>query len=75
MDMLLLDEGVIHGDKISWNFIAPNVHDFSWAADPNFIHDIKKVPDGPDLHFFRGVQSLYKFLARFSRPSVKMMVF
>ena len=54
-----LDEGVIHGDKISWNFIAPNVHDFSWAADPNFIHDIKKVPDGPDLHFFYEESSPY----------------
>ncbi len=26
------------GDKLSWHFIAPNVHDFMWAADPQFIH-------------------------------------
>ena len=27
-----LKEGVVQGDKISWRFIAPDVHDFSWAA-------------------------------------------
>ena len=38
-------------DKLSWHFIAPNVHDFTWAADPNYIHDTMQVPDGPLLHF------------------------
>lgn len=37
--------------KLSWRFVAPNVHDFTWAADPEYIHDIVKVPNGPDLHF------------------------
>ncbi|MAQ76615.1 MAG: peptidase M1 [Aquimarina sp.] len=37
--------------KLSWHFVAPNVHDFTWAADPEYIHDTVKVPDGPDLHF------------------------
>ncbi|GGG37026.1 peptidase M1 [Bizionia arctica] len=40
------------GDKLSWHFLAPNVHDFTWAADPEFIHDTMQVPDGPMLHFF-----------------------
>ena len=71
-----LDENVVHEDKISWNFIAPNVHDFSWAADPNFIHDIKKVLDGPDLHFFYEESSPYiSFWKDFQGPSVKMMKF
>ncbi|MCK5401956.1 MAG: M1 family metallopeptidase [Flavobacteriaceae bacterium] len=39
------------GDKLTWHFKAPNVHDFTWAADPNYIHDKVKVPDGPMLHF------------------------
>lgn len=39
-------------DMVLWHFKAPNVHDFAWAADPDYIHDIKKVPNGPDLHFF-----------------------
>ena len=38
-------------DKLTWHFKAPNVHDFTWAADPNYIHDTLQVPDGPMLHF------------------------
>jgi len=38
-------------DLLTWHFIAPNVHDFTWAADPNFVHDTLQVPDGPLLHF------------------------
>ena len=40
------------GAKLTWHFKAPNVHDFTWAADPDYIHDIVKVPDGPLLHFY-----------------------
>ncbi|MDH7446303.1 M1 family metallopeptidase [Aquimarina sp. 2201CG14-23] len=39
------------GKKLSWHFIAPNVHDFTWAADPEYVHDVVQVPDGPVLHF------------------------
>lgn len=40
------------GKKLTWHFIAPNVHDFTWAADKEYIHDTMQVPDGPMLHFF-----------------------
>ena len=40
------------GDKLTWHFVAPNVHDFTWAADPDYNHDTMQVPDGPLLHFF-----------------------
>ena len=39
-------------ETLTWRFFAPNVHDFAWAADPEFIHDIKKSKSGVDLHFF-----------------------
>ena len=39
------------GKKLTWNFTAENVHDFAWAADPDFIHDMLQVPNGPKLHF------------------------
>lgn len=39
------------GNKLSWHFIAPMVHDFSWAADPNYTHDILKTTSGTELHF------------------------
>lgn len=38
--------------KLRWHFIAPNVHDFTWAADPNYIHDTYPGPNGVSLHFF-----------------------
>jgi hypothetical protein len=38
--------------KYTWHFIAPNVHDFTWAADPNYIHDTYQGPNGVTLHFF-----------------------
>ncbi|PNQ74827.1 peptidase M1 [Hanstruepera neustonica] len=40
------------GDKKTLHFVAPNVHDFTWAADPEYIHDTMQVPDGPLLHFY-----------------------
>lgn len=39
------------GDKLTWKFKAPNVHDFTWAADPDYIHDTHKMENGIDLHF------------------------
>jgi hypothetical protein len=38
-------------DTLTWHFKAPNVHDFVWAADPNYQHDILKTATGIDLHF------------------------
>lgn len=38
--------------KLSWNFVAENVHDFVWAADKNYVHTKLQVKDGPMLHFF-----------------------
>ncbi len=38
------------GDKLTWRFLAPNVHDFMWAADPEFIHKTKKVRDSLTFH-------------------------
>tara|TARA_R110002050_G_scaffold43672_6_gene104504 strand:- start:9876 stop:11729 length:1854 start_codon:yes stop_codon:yes gene_type:complete len=39
-------------DKLTWHFVAPKVHDFTWAADPDYIHDTLQIPNGPMLHFF-----------------------
>ena len=38
--------------KITWHFIAPNVHDFTWAADKDYIHDTYPGPNNVTLHFF-----------------------
>ena len=38
--------------KITWHYVAPNVHDFTWAADPDYIHDTYPGPNDVTLHFF-----------------------
>lgn len=40
------------GKTLTWHFVAPNVHDFMWAADPDYIHDMVEMTDGPTLHFY-----------------------
>jgi hypothetical protein len=36
---------------LTWHFYAPMVHDFAWAADKNYLHDVVKGPNDVDLHF------------------------
>lgn len=48
------------GKKLTWHFVAPMVHDFAWAADPEYVHDRRTAQDGTELHF------LYK-----DKPSIK----
>lgn len=38
--------------KYTWHFLAPNVHDFTWAADNEYVHDTYPGPNGVTLHFF-----------------------
>ena len=50
------DAGIklVHPKKnktLTWHFIAPMVHDFTWAADKDYIHDVVKGPNDVDLHF------------------------
>jgi hypothetical protein len=33
-------------NKRSWHFVGKNVHDFVWAADPDYIHLVRKMPNG-----------------------------
>ena len=40
-----------HRQPLTWRFKAENVHDFAWAADPDYTHLRTQVPDGPELHF------------------------
>lgn len=49
------DVEVKHSRKtktLTWHFVAPNVHDFAWGADDNYIHDITVGPNNVELHFF-----------------------
>jgi hypothetical protein len=46
------------GDKLLWHFIAPNVHDFVWAADPGYTHLSKKIRDDLTLHAFYKIDAV-----------------
>lgn len=38
--------------KKTWQFLAPMVHDFTWAADKDYIHDQFDGPNGVTLNFY-----------------------
>ena len=37
--------------NLTWHFVAPNVHDFAWVADDEYIHDTLETEHGTTLHF------------------------
>ncbi|MBP6558363.1 MAG: M1 family metallopeptidase, partial [Flavobacterium sp.] len=50
------DEGVIvtipkKQKTLTWHFLAPNVHDFAWGADKEYLHDKLVTEEGVTLHF------------------------
>jgi hypothetical protein len=38
--------------KLRWEFIAENVHDFVWSADPDYTHLVLNSDQGTELHYF-----------------------
>ncbi|MFT5970200.1 MAG: hypothetical protein ACI8ZO_000706 [Flavobacteriales bacterium] len=60
-------------DKLTWHFKAPNVHDFAWAADPDYIHTTAQVENGPLLHFIYQPDSLTQYWD--SLPKYAVQVF
>lgn len=48
----LTDKTSIDGGLTRWIFDAPKVHDFTWAADPDYRHDTYPGPDGVTLNFY-----------------------
>ncbi|MBS1667217.1 MAG: M1 family metallopeptidase [Bacteroidetes bacterium] len=38
------------GEMLTWHFVAPNVHDFMWAADPEYKHLVRYIKNGPAIH-------------------------
>lgn len=37
--------------NLTWHFVAKNVIDFAWVADPDYVHEKIQVPNGPEVHF------------------------
>lgn len=42
--------------KRTWHFTANNVHDFVWAADPDYVHLQRKMPNGTKLNVIYNYQ-------------------
>ena len=62
------------GNKLTWHFIAPNVHDFMWAADPEYRHVAKKTASGVTINVLYNADD--KFLQQrydTMRPSVRLL--
>lgn len=57
------------GEKLAWHFVAEKVHDFTWAADPNYTHDVVKTATGTTLHF------LYKNDKKYAKAWKKIQPF
>ncbi|WP_421987397.1 M1 family metallopeptidase [Roseivirga sp.] len=45
-----VNQKVVNG-KLTWHFVAPDVHDFMWAADPDYLHNKLTMKNGIVLHF------------------------
>jgi hypothetical protein len=52
------------GEVRTWKFSAKNVHDFVWAADPDYKHVTRQTANGPLLHFiYKPDSTEYKWMA------------
>ena len=49
----------VQSQRNTWHFVAKNVHDFVWAADPDYIHDVHTCADGLKLHSFYQPNELF----------------
>ena len=38
--------------NLRWEFVAENVHDFVWSADPDYTHLVFDTDQGTELHYF-----------------------
>ena len=64
------------GKYLTWRFFAPMVHDFAWAADPDFIHDKLLGPNGVELHFlYLDNPEIQENWKRLQADTAKMLLF
>lgn len=50
--VLMNDPDGQSGKSKTWHYRAENVHDFMWAADPDYIHRVHEREDGIELHYY-----------------------
>jgi len=63
-------------DKLTWHFKAPNVHDFTWVADTDFLHDTQQLKNGTVLHFlYKNDPEIQKLWQKMQPIAVQTMAF
>ncbi|MFM9827066.1 M1 family metallopeptidase [Flavobacterium sp.] len=61
---------------LTWHFVAPNVHDFTWAADKNYLHDVVKTDFGTTLHFlYKNNPAILENWKKAQQETVRLMQF
>ncbi len=58
-------------ERLTWHFIAPNVHDFMWGADPDYLHDVVDLDDTTQIHFIYQADADYKNTWKAVQPKMK----
>ncbi|MHB1278736.1 MAG: M1 family metallopeptidase [Bacteroidia bacterium] len=65
------------GKRLTWHFQAKNVHDFAWAADPDFVHLKTTAENGVILHMIYQPDSITAFtwpaLGDFMKQALSIM--
>ena len=63
-------------EKLTWHFIAPKVHDFAWAADPDYLHDKIQGENGVTLHFlYKNNPDIIKNWKKFQPKTAELLSF
>jgi hypothetical protein len=55
----------------TWHFVAENVHDFAWAADPDFVHEQFSLSSGTNIHLYYNPKTAYVENWQKCRPDVE----
>ena len=61
--------------KLTWKFKAERVHDFAWAADPDYKHDICTGPNNTNIHLFYDPSTASEYWAGLCTQADKIMRF
>ena len=74
-----LPQGPIPGSnpELHWHFIADSVHDFAWAADRDYTHEVVSNESGPDFHLFYLADSVafkdWRSLGGYAQQTAQLM--
>lgn len=63
-------------ERLTWHFYAENVHDFAWAADPDYKHYSVKGPNDVDIHIIyqpNRSENFWEQLGNYTAKAIEFM--